>query len=85
MSEVCRRLALSARTLQRRLSEESTGFAELLDDVRRERALALLEAPDLTVSQISFLLGYSEPAAFFRAFRRWTGATPQEVRGDRGA
>lgn len=80
MSEVSRKLALSARTLQRRLSQEATGFAELLDDVRRERALLLLDDSSLTVSQVSFLLGYSEPAAFFRAFRRWTGATPQDFR-----
>jgi AraC-like DNA-binding protein len=84
---VARRLALSARTLHRRLAEEGTGFSALVDEVRRTRALALLEDGKLAASQAAFLLGFQDPAAFFRAFRRWTGTTPRawrEGRSERG-
>lgn len=80
LSAVARRLALSERTMHRRLREEATGFAALVDEARRERALLLLDDARLSASEISFLLGYAEPAAFFRAFRRWTGETPQSRR-----
>ena len=66
--------------MHRRLREEATGFAALVDEARRERALLLLDDARLSASEISFLLGYAEPAAFFRAFRRWTGETPQSRR-----
>ncbi len=78
--QVARRLALSARTMQRRLASEGTTFAAIVDEVRRERAELLLADAHLTASEVTFLLGYSEPAAFFRAFKRWTGQTPQEWR-----
>lgn len=77
---VAKRLGMSARTLQRRLAAESTTFAAIVDDVRRERAEILLREPRLTASEVAFLLGFSEPAAFFRAFRRWTGGTVQRWR-----
>jgi AraC-like DNA-binding protein len=77
---VAARMAVSERTLHRRLSEEGTRFALLVDDARRERALLLLEDRSLSCSEIAFLLGYSDPAAFFRAFKRWTGVPPQEYR-----
>ncbi|HPA52630.1 MAG TPA: AraC family transcriptional regulator ligand-binding domain-containing protein [Thermoanaerobaculia bacterium] len=75
-AEVARRLAVSERTLSRRIAEEGTGFAQLVDAARRERALLLLEDPSLSASEIAFLLGYAEPAVFFRVFKRWTGETP---------
>ena len=77
---VARRLAMSARTMQRRLATEGTTFAAIVDAVRRERAELLLSDARLTASEVAFLLGFSEPAAFFRAFRRWTGMTPQQWR-----
>lgn len=80
LGDVARRLALSERTLHRRLRDEGTSFATLLDEARRDRALLLLEDPRLSASEVAFLLGYAEPATFFRAFRRWTGATPQSWR-----
>lgn len=85
LSAVARRVAMSERTLHRRLAAEGTTFAALLDDARRERALLLLDDRRLSGSEIAFLLGYAEPAAFFRAFRRWTGETPQRWRASRGA
>jgi len=80
LGAVARRLAVSERTLHRRLAEESTGFATLVDAARQERALRLLEDRALSASEIGLLLGYSEPTAFHRAFRRWTGTTPQAYR-----
>jgi AraC-like DNA-binding protein len=80
LSAVARRLGLSTRTLQRRLSEERAPFSTLVDDVRRARALALLRDPALSGSEVGLLLGYAETAAFFRAFRRWTGTTPERFR-----
>jgi AraC-like DNA-binding protein len=83
LADVARRLAVSERTLHRRLADDDTRFAALVDEARRERATFLLEDPRLSSSEIAFLLGYAEPAAFFRAFRRWTGTTPQTWRADR--
>ena len=80
LADVAKRLGVSERTLHRRLEAEATKFASLLDDARRERALVLIEDPALSSSELAFLLGYSEPAAFFRAFKRWTGGTPKSHR-----
>lgn len=82
---VARRLAMSQRTLNRRLAEAGTSFAALLSEVRRTRATLLLDDRSLTCSEVGFLLGYAEPATFFRAFKRWTGHTPQAFRLNRQA
>ncbi|MFL5617329.1 MAG: helix-turn-helix domain-containing protein [Gemmatimonadaceae bacterium] len=71
--------------LARRLADEGMRFAALVDDARRDRATLLLDNARLNSSEIAFLLGYAEPAAFFRAFRRWTGETPQRWRAARTA
>lgn len=73
-------LAISPRTLSRRLADEGTSFRVLLDDVRREFACALLHDQSLSVGDVAFFLQYSEPAAFHRSFRRWTGQTPRAFR-----
>jgi len=83
MAVVARELATSARTLQRRLAATGLSYATLLDEVRREMAERHLRDPRLAAAQVGYLLGFSEPAAFHRAFRRWTGTTPQAFR--RGA
>jgi len=79
---VARRLGTSARTLQRQLHADGRSYQELLDEARREAALRHLRASSLAISEIAYLLGYSEPSAFHRAFRRWTGRTPSELRAD---
>ncbi len=79
-ADISRRLALSERTLQRRLRDESTTFAEILDGVRAELSQLYLREANLAAGEVAFLLGYSEPSAFHRAFRRWTGVTPQAFR-----
>ena len=80
LREVASRLNLSERTLHRRLMESHVRFSELLDRVRLDLANDWLEKTDFDLKHISFLLGYSEPAAFTRAYKRWTGKTPGQVR-----
>lgn len=80
LADVARKLKLSERSLQRRLSDEGETFDALLDRVRRDLALRYLADPKIAVAEIAFLLGYSEPSPFHRAFKRWTGKTPSEMR-----
>ena len=80
LDECSRQLGMSSRSLQRRLRTEGTTHKEILDRVRREMAMRYLSHEELTASQVAFLLGFSETAPFFRAFRRWTGSTPGEYR-----
>ena len=67
---------LGTRTLQRRLLERGVTFRALVDDVRREIAVAELERGGASVTEIAFALGFSGPSAFHHAFRRWTGRSP---------
>ncbi|HEY0465548.1 MAG TPA: helix-turn-helix domain-containing protein [Polyangiaceae bacterium] len=67
--------------MQRRPRDERTTFAELLDGARRELAELYVAEPGVAAYEMAFLLGYSEPSAFHRAFRRWTGVTPPDFRG----
>jgi AraC-like DNA-binding protein len=83
LADIARRLAVSERTLHRRLEAEGTNVAELVDEARRERALLLSDDATLSIGELAFLLGYSEPAAFIRAFKRWTGETPTSYRATR--
>lgn len=75
----------SARTLQRQLADEGVRFTDLLDERRRAGAERHLAATDATVEEVAFLLGFATPASFFRAFKRWTGRTPQAWRRDQRA
>lgn len=77
---VARMLNLSARTFQRRLQEEGTSFQVLLDETRRTLARQYLAQPELRLLEIAYLLGFSDPSNFFRAFKRWFGTTPKAFR-----
>ena len=77
---VAKALGASARTLQRQLREEQTTFAAVLAELRRELAPSLLRDGRLGVSEVAFLLGYEDPSAFQRAFRRWFGRSPRAFR-----
>lgn len=77
---LARALAVSPRTLQRRLSEEGTSVARLFDDTRRELALGYLADCGHSVDEVSFMLGYADPSGFHRAFQRWTGLSPAAYR-----
>jgi AraC-like DNA-binding protein len=80
MSEVGRELAMSSRTLQRRLAGEGTSFQAVLAGTREALARHYLAHDGLTTAEVSFLLGYAEPSSFYRAFHEWTGQTPDRVR-----
>ncbi|NWG23051.1 MAG: AraC family transcriptional regulator ligand-binding domain-containing protein [Pseudorhodoplanes sp.] len=73
-------LHMSPRSLARRLAEEGTTYAETLEHLRRDLAMHYLEDSRVGVSQIAWLLGYSEVTSFNHAFRRWTSRSPKEVR-----
>ena len=77
---VCKKLGTSVRTLQRRLREEGETFQAVLSRTREALARHYLKRPELTATEISFLLGYEDPSSFFRAFASWTGTTPERAR-----
>ena len=79
IEQMASELGMTSRTLQRRLKDDGTSFQDLRDEVRRELADHYLDG-ELSIAEISFLLGFSQPSAFFRAFKRWTGVTPNEAR-----
>lgn len=76
IDDAAQRLRLSARTLQRRLGEHARSFQSVLDEVRQARAEQLLRDPCVSLTQIAFLLGYTEQSTFHNAFKRWTGTSP---------
>src|ERR1700730_13910830 len=80
---VARELNMSSKTLERRLAARGTTFSSLLDDIRSGLAKRYLSDTDLRLEQITYLTGYSEPAALVRAFRRWTRTTPMQFRAKR--
>lgn len=84
VSDIAQALAMGERTLQRRLSELGTSFARIVEDTRHRLSLNYLEDPNLRLTEIAFFLGYSELSAFHRAFRRWSGTTPQQYRRTSG-
>jgi AraC-like DNA-binding protein len=79
MTGVAASLGLSRSTLARRLRDEGVTFAEVLADLRRRLAVEYLKNRRVSVSEIAYLLGFSDPAAFSRAFRRWTGEAPRDL------
>ena len=66
--------------VQRRLADEGFTFDAILDDLRRDLALRYLSDKRIAIAEVAYLLGYSEPSPFHRAFKRWTGSTPNEMR-----
>ncbi len=82
MSDVARQLAVSDRTLQRRLAEEGTSFQKEITRLREELAAHYLTRSAYTNAEIAFLLGYDDPNSFIRAFNGWTGSTPDRMRSE---
>ncbi|HEY9846615.1 MAG TPA: AraC family transcriptional regulator ligand-binding domain-containing protein [Candidatus Caenarcaniphilales bacterium] len=80
VADVAQHLAVSTRTLQRRLRNEGTSFQQELSDLRAELANHYLVNTLYSSAEISFLLGYNDPSSFFRAFHTWTGNTPDGIR-----
>ncbi|MBK7974535.1 MAG: AraC family transcriptional regulator ligand-binding domain-containing protein [Deltaproteobacteria bacterium] len=85
ITDMAAELALGERTLRRRLESEGTSVRALVDEVRREMASAHVASGRLSLDEIALLLGFSEAAAFRRAFRRWTGQSPSQFRRRHGA
>lgn len=75
---VAQRLKMSPRTLRRRLKDEGTSHQRLLDDLRHELSLKLLDVEGLGIDEVALRLGFSESTSFHRAFKRWTGMTPAD-------
>jgi AraC-like DNA-binding protein len=71
---------MSQRTLARRLSSDGLTFSGIVDELKADLANRYLRDEDLAISEIAWLLGYSEVSAFTHAFKRWTGKTPREMR-----
>lgn len=80
MSETGSRLAMSVATLRRRLEDEGVTFSAVVDDVRKGLSTQYLRDPALSVTEIAFMLGFSNVTAFGRAFKRWTGLSPVAYR-----
>lgn len=81
--DMARQLHVSRRTLQRRLAESNTTYQKLVDDTRRDLALRYMEDAGKTITDVTFLLGFSGQSAFTRAFKRWTGMSPTRFREQR--
>lgn len=79
-TQVASDLAMSRRTLHRKLADAGTTWQQLIDDTRRDLALRLIEDPRRPIGEITFELGFSQQSAFARAFRRWSGESPTRYR-----
>ena len=73
-------VVLSRQSLSRKLKAEGVTFERVLDELRRRMALHYLLKEKVSVNEVAYLLGFSEPAAFSRAFKRWTGTSPRTAR-----
>jgi len=73
-------LNMSLRSFQRKLKQAGTSYADLLENIRHEMACSYLESPQHQIIKIAYLLGYSDPSNFARAFKRWVGVSPNEFR-----
>ena len=80
MDAVAASLGVSRQTLFRRLKAEDVTFEKILDDLRHRLALKYLAGRKASVNETAYLVGFSDPAAFSRAFKRWTGKSPSEMR-----
>lgn len=80
IERVAAQMAMSRQTLYRRLKAEGTTFKDVLDELRHQLAIGYLRGGKVSVNQVAYLTGFSDPSAFSRAFRRWTGQSPRRAR-----
>lgn len=80
MDRIAAKLGLSRQTLFRKLKAEGTSFEKVLDELRRRLATDYLASRKVSVNETAYLVGFSDPAAFSRAFKRWTGMSPKDAR-----
>jgi AraC-like DNA-binding protein len=84
IAQIAAQLAMSTRSLQRALSQRGVKYSDIVDDLRRARALEYLRAGN-TIAEVAAKVGFADPSALFRAYRRWTGTTPGSVRAEEDA
>ncbi|MCM5705211.1 helix-turn-helix transcriptional regulator [Larsenimonas salina] len=82
LRSIARELAISERSLQRKLNENGQSFQSLLADVRHDLACEYLIQPEYEISEIAYMLGYNDAGSFYRAFQKWEGKPPAEWRSD---
>jgi AraC-like DNA-binding protein len=80
MDTIAGKLGMSRQTLYRNLKAEGTTFEQVLDELRHQMALNYLSGKKVSVNEAAYLVGFSDPAAFSRAFKRWTGSSPRTMR-----
>lgn len=80
IDHVAQHLHMSRQTLYRKLKKEGVVFQEMIEEIRQKQALKMIEDDHLSLSEIAFVLGFSELSAFSRAFKRWTGESPKRYR-----
>ena len=80
MDMIAGKMGVSRQTLFRRLKAEGVTFEKVLDELRHKLALHYLSGKKVSVNETAYLVGFSDPAAFSRAFKRWTGMSPSERR-----
>jgi len=85
MDAIAGQMGLSRQTLLRRLKSEGTTFEKVLDGLRHKLALSFLSGKKVSVNETAYLVGFSDPASFSRAFKRWTGSSPKAMRHSKGA
>lgn len=81
-TDIARALHMSVRSLQRKLKMEDTTFRHILDETRRELSMSYVRDRHTSINEITYLLGYSDPANFSRAFKRWAGMSPSAARAE---
>ena len=80
---ISRALNTSAPTLRRRLKREGTTFQQLKDEARCEASMLWLDRPELSINEVALQMGFTDPSAFHRSFKKWTGQTPGQFRANR--
>ncbi|MDI6742062.1 MAG: AraC family transcriptional regulator [Smithella sp.] len=80
LDQLAQRINMPERTIRRRLNAEGTSYKDILSDIRRQKALEMIAAGDLSMEKIAEKLGYSDVAGFYHAFKTWTGNTPANFR-----
>ncbi len=80
LDDLAKRLGTTERTIRRRLDEQGTSYRELLDETRSELARSYIRDRRMPLAEVAFMLGFTDPSAFHRAFKRWTGTTPKSFR-----
>jgi AraC-like DNA-binding protein len=80
---LCSDLAMSPQVVRRRLADEGTSYQKIKDAIRCETAQSLLANPEISITDVAVRTGFSESAAFSRAFKKWTGESPAHYRSTR--